>query len=81
MRELVLNRKLWAFLDKRYTTPELDSPFVRLRFRKLLTCRRSRGSVLVTEDRITGETKSVRAIDMATSNGGVDDGFPTSVLR
>ena len=37
--------------------------------------------MLLTEDRITGQTISVRAIDMATSNGGVDDGFPTSVLR
>lgn len=35
----------------------------------------------MTEDRITGQAVSVRALDMATSNGGVDDGFPTSVLR
>ena len=47
----------------------------------MITCRRSRGTVLVTEDRITGQIVSVRAIDMATSNGGLDDGFPTSVLR
>lgn len=57
------------------------TPFERLRFLKMLTCRRSRGTVLVTEDRLTGEQVSVRALNMVTSNGGIDDGFPTSVLR
>ena len=57
------------------------SPFERLRFRKMLTCRRSRGSVLIAQDRVTGDFKSVRAIDTKASNGGVDDGVPTSILR
>lgn len=46
-----------------------------------MTCRRLRGSVLITEDRVNGEAVCVRAIDIKISNGGVDDGFPTSALR
>lgn len=79
-RSFALRQSLWTYLQSKWPLESL-TPFTRLRFCKSLTCRRSRGSIIVAEDRITGKTCSIRAIDMAVCNGGVEDGFPTSVLR
>ena len=46
-----------------------------------MTCRRLRGSVLETSDRVSEESVRVRAIDVMMSNAGTDDGYPTSCLR
>ena len=64
-RNFILKNLLWKNLIKVWP-PELElSPYKRLRKCKTLTTRRSRGSVLIAEDRITGETYAVRAMNIA----------------
>ena len=61
--------------------PEEVSLNIKLRKKRTIVERRSKGLLLVAEDRLTGEDFTVRRILLDVTNAGKDDGVPTSIMR
>jgi len=74
-RQLVLDSYTWRLIS--------ESLPMQISIRRIdcIAERRSKGKMFKAMDRLTGKLFTLRKMELDVTNAGMDDGFPTSVLR